>query len=158
MSTSEVPNKYSKKDLKTSKYAYERYMTAKYYKNLTESQYSSTGTVSHLDSGLRRESLNPAINLNRLKDRIATTDAIAARYTVVQRDWLRLTLERVGGQIWRYKFNYFAKFILLYKAYSEISHYRYLKRHTVMTGEADMKHMFGILQWSGLSGLVLLLI
>eukprot|EP00344_Euplotes_crassus_P010788 CAMPEP_0197003892 /NCGR_PEP_ID=MMETSP1380-20130617/15683_1 /TAXON_ID=5936 /ORGANISM="Euplotes crassus, Strain CT5" /LENGTH=95 /DNA_ID=CAMNT_0042422511 /DNA_START=9 /DNA_END=293 /DNA_ORIENTATION=- len=87
-------------ELKAPKYSYEKYMTAKYYQELAESKYSSTKAPKYVDSGFQRESLNPAINLNRLRDRIATTEAIQARYTPAQSDWLRLSLERIGGRVW----------------------------------------------------------
>ncbi len=158
MSGADLPNKYKGEDLKNSKYAYEKYMTAKYYKNLTESQYTSAKAPTSVASSVQRESLNPAINLNRLRDRIATTEAIKARYTVIQKDWLRLCLERVGGQAWKYKFNYLLKFALLYKAYSEISNYRYLKKNTVMSLQANSAHWMSITQWGGISFLTFCLI
>ena len=151
MTDSKISQKAGYENLKASKYSYERYMAAKYYKNLTDSQFVSTKTPKYVDSGLSRSTLNPAINLKRLRDRIATTEAIAKRYTPQQRDWVRYTLERVGSQAWKYKINFFLKVIVVYKLYSEISHYRYLKSHTVMTGEVDMAHMYSIFQWAGLS-------
>ena len=158
MSNTQIKGKGDYENLKASKYSYERYMTAKYYKNLTESQYSTSKVGRYTDSALKRETLNPAVNLKRLRDRIATTEAIAKRYTLIQKDWLRLALERVGGQVWKYKFNYIAKFVLLYKAYHEICNYRYLKSHTVLPGEEDMAHFFSCMQWSGISIATFLLI
>ena len=145
-------------NLKGSNYAFERYMTAKYYKNLTDSQYASTSRPSSVASGFRRETLNPAINLNRLRERIAATEAINARYTTAQRDWLRLSLEKVGGHLWKYKFNYAIKFVFLFKVMSEIRHFRHLRATTVMKGQTEMDHVSSILFWGAISSASLFLI
>ena len=93
-------------NLKESKFGYEKWMTAKYYKNLTDSQFNNRAEATSIPTGFKRDSLNPAVNLMRLRQRIATTDAIAARYTPAQREWLRLSIETVGGKLWKFKFNY----------------------------------------------------
>uniref|UniRef100_A0A7S3N9L4 Uncharacterized protein n=1 Tax=Euplotes harpa TaxID=151035 RepID=A0A7S3N9L4_9SPIT len=138
-------------NLKGSKYGFEKYMTTKYYKNLTQSQFANRSDAQAFETGFRRESLNPAVNLMRLRQRLATTDAIAARYTPVQRDWLRLSLEKVGSKVWKYKFNYMFKFAFLYKLYSEIKHLNYLKRTTVLPGFTEFIHFQQIVMWSAAS-------
>ena len=154
----EKTSKWEAEKLNGSKYGYERYMTAKYYKNLTDSQYNSTKRASFVESGYKRESLNPAINLARLRQRIATTEAIAGRYTEQQRDWVRLSLRGAGRTLWKYKFNYAFKFILLYKAFSEFRNYHYLSNNTVMTGQVQIAHFYSTVQWGAIAALAVLLV
>ena len=163
-SSTDGSTKWDVKSLKDSKYGYERYMTAKYYKNLTESQYISTDKPKSFETGFRRESLNPAINLARLRDRIATTEAISNRYTVAQKDWLRLSLEKMGSKVWKFKFNYLIKLIVVYKAYSEYCIYKQLTQNSLLSSthpnaiNAQPAQFREILKWSGASLLTMMLI
>ena len=145
-------------NLKASKYGFEKYMTAKYYKNLTDSQFSNRSEASSIPTGFRRDSLNPAVNLMRLRQRIATTEAIAARYTPAQREWVRLSLEVVGGKLWKYKFNYLVKFVFLFKAFSEYRHYRHLKNTTIMTVYDQLTHNERVFAWGTAAFLTLILV
>ena len=140
-------DKFSHEDLKASKYGFERYMTAKYYKNLTQSQYNNYDDATSVEKGFRRETLNPAANLIRLRERIATTQAIQARYTLEQKDWVRLSLEKLGGRLWKYKYHYAFKFVVAYKFYSEFMNYRYLMKTTVMPYDLRLSHMTSITNW-----------
>ena len=151
-------SKLDHQDMSGSKYGYERYMTAKYYKNLTQSQYNNLSDATSIEKGFRRESLNPAVNLARLRHRIATTDAIAARYTLEQKDWLRLSLQKVGNNLWKYKFHYALKFIVAYKVYSEFRNYNYLTKTTVMPTDIRFTHIISLGNWSFLGGLVFTLL
>ena len=158
MSDSQIQRveKSKKEDLSASKYGYERYMTAKYYKNLTQSQYYNQNDAKSVYSGFHRESLNPAQNLARLRERIAVTDSIAARYTAAQRDWVRILLEKAGGRLWKYKFNYLIKFVVVYRLYSEIRNYNYLMNNTVMRADTQFSHFHSIFNWTGITALTFL--
>ena len=95
-------------------HGYEKYMTAKFYKNLTQSQYQGSITDTDTMKAVSENSLNPAANLARMKLRLSQTQAIAARYTPEQANWVRYALERVGNKVWRFKFNYLIKFFFIY--------------------------------------------
>ena len=140
-------DKFEHEKMKGSSYEYERYVTAKYYKNLTKSQFKNKEQLKSIDHGYARESLNPTMSLARLRDRIATTDAIAARYTVSQKEWVRLTLEYNYAKLMKYKFNYLIKFATIYKVGSELLYYRYLSKTMVMPYDVQISHLSAVTTW-----------
>ena len=124
--------------------------------NLTQNQFQGSLAKTDTLRGASRDSLNPVSNLNRLKSRIAATDAIAARYTPQQLNWHRFYLEKLGRRMWTYKFNHIVKIAFLWRFVSEIRHYRHVNNTTIVP-DNDFK-VEPILRWGFGSLAVLLLI
>ena len=133
-------------------------MTAKFYKNLTQNQYQGTTSATSTLKAASRESLNPVQNLQRLRERLAQTEEIAARLTTRQRYWAGHALDRVFARMWTYKFNYAIKFFFIYRAWSEWSYVNHLMNTHIMSWQIQTEKGARVAGWTGAAILTCLLI
>jgi len=97
-----------------------------YIENLTKEQYSGNfrNRLAKLNSS--RDSLNPAVNLENLKNRLWVTEHYRLLHGIEHTYWPHYTMKNVGRRIWKYKFNYGLKAFFLYQVFREIQNYRYI--------------------------------
>lgn len=69
-----------------------------------------------------RDTLNPKLNLQLLKERLNAIDFYKNQLTYEQRHWPHIVLGKAMRHLWKFKFNYAVKFALFYYAYREIKH------------------------------------
>ena len=119
-------------------HGFDKYMTAKFYKNLTQSQYQGALAPQNTLKAAARDSLNPVANLNRMKQRLAATEAIAARYSPQQLNWVKFALEKAGKKVWTYKFNYLVKAVFLFRFYAEIRHYNHMNKTSILPDDPSL--------------------
>ena len=77
--------------------------------------------------------LNPNASLDILKERLAVTEHYRLRHGVEFAYWPHYFLRNVGAHLYRYKFNYLAKGLVFYSAYSILREHRHLNKHAILT-------------------------
>ena len=88
--------------------------------NLTKEQYSGNyrNRLPLLNSS--RDSLNPVINLDTLKNRLWVADHYRLLNGIEHAYWPHYTIRNVGCHLWKFKFNYAVKAFFAYQVYREV--------------------------------------
>ena len=94
---------------------------------MTKEQYSGNyrNRLPMLNSS--RDSLNPAVNLETLKNRLWVAEHYRLLHGVEHAYWPHYVMRNVGGRLWKYKLNYAVKAFFLYQVFREVQNYRYIK-------------------------------
>jgi hypothetical protein len=105
-----------------------------------------------------RDSLNPAVNLETLKNRLWVAEHYRLLNGVEFAYWPHYAMRNVGGHLWKYKFNYAVKAFFIYQVYREIQNYQHVKSVTFLSTDQQFQHYVQI-GWTGfLASAVALLI
>ena len=123
-------------------HGYESYLRAQYYENLTKGQYSGEQRPrlsSYFD--VSRDSLNPQINLNLLRQRLRTIEMYKNRTTPQQRYWVRYVLENLGARASKYRYNYLLKFVFFWTFVGEVRHMTHLHNVSIMRFDQSVVHV-----------------
>ena len=91
-----------------------------------------------------------------MKLRLQQTEAVANSYAPHQRYWVKHSLENVGRQVWKYKFNYGVKAFFIYRAYAEFRNLRHVTSTTIPDPNDLVQRSVRVLGWSGVAGALLL--
>lgn len=100
--------------------------------NLTKEQYSGNYRRSISALGVSRDSLNPKLSLETLKNRLWVMEHYKYLHGVEHAHWPHFVMQRAGSHLWKYKFNYAVKAFFIYQAVREYQNYRYLSSITFM--------------------------
>ena len=82
-----------------------------------------------------RDTLNPALNLENLKARLAAVEYYRNRHGHRYMYWPHYVIGNMGRNLYKYKFNYAVKGFLVYTLYREIRNYNHLCNTTFMSVE-----------------------
>lgn len=93
--------------------------------NLTKEQFSGDFRRKNQLLNASRDSLNPALNLETLKNRLWVTEHYRLLHGVEHAYWPHYFIRNAGGHLWKYKFNYAAKSIVIIHLFSLIQNYRH---------------------------------
>lgn len=105
-----------------------------------------------------RESLNPAVNLETLKNRLWVAEHYRLLHGVEHAYWPHYTMRNVGGHLFKYKFNYAVKAFFVYQLYREVQNFRYVNSVSFLSTDQQFSHLTNI-AWTGfLASAVALLI
>ena len=101
--------------------------------NLTSEQY--TGVVPRQINALSvsRDTLNPLLNANVLKQRLGAIDYYSNLHGPRYMYWPHYFMRSTAQMMWRYKFNFAVKGFCAFMLYREVNQYRNLNEKTVMT-------------------------
>ena len=116
--------------------------------NLTKEQYSGNyrNRVPMLNSS--RDSLNPAVNLETLKNRLWVAEHYRLLHGVEFAYWPHYAMKNVGTHLWKFKFNYAVKAFFIYQVYREYQNYQYVKNVTFLSTDQQFQHYLQI-GWNG---------
>ncbi len=119
-----------------------------YLENLTKEQYSGNyrNRLPTLNSS--KDSLNPAMNLETLKNRLWVAEHYRLLHGVEHAYWPHYTMRNIGLHLNKYKFNYAVKAFFAYQVYREVQNYRYINSVTFISTDQQMAH-FGSIAWTG---------
>ena len=95
--------------------------------NLTKEQY--TGLVNRERPGIlstSRDTLNPLLNTETLKNRLAVIEHYKYLHGVEHAHWPHFAMSRLGRHLMKYKFNYAVKSFALYMVYRDIALFRHM--------------------------------
>lgn len=95
-----------------------------------------------------RDSLNPAINLETLKNRLWVAEHYRLLHGVEHAYWPHYLMRNVGGHLKKYKFNYAIKAFFIYQVYREVQNYRYTTSVAFLRTDQQFEH-FGSIAWNG---------
>ena len=112
---------------------HDKFIQGQYYENLTREQYSRNfrNDLKYLNPA--RDALNPKINLDLLKQRLAQLERIEAQIPERYRYWPHYAIQRWGNYLNRYKYNHLIKAFLAYNLYRELKNANYLHRVSFLT-------------------------
>jgi hypothetical protein len=126
--------------------------------NLTKEQFSGEYRNKLANINASRDSLNPAINLETLKNRLWVTEHYRLLHGVEHAYWPHYALRNVGLHLNKYKFNYLVKAFFVYQCYRDVQHYRYRNSVSFMKSDEQAAQLAQI-AWTGfLTGAAFLLI
>ena len=105
--------------------------------NLTREQYSGV-IPSRLNAlSASRDTLNPMLNAENLKQRLATIEHYKFQHGIKFARWPHFFLGRVGANLYKYKFNYAVKGFAAYLLYRDIQNYRYWNEKVILSYQMD---------------------
>ena len=115
---------------------------------MTKEQYSGNyrSNVANLSSS--RDTLNPAMNLETLKNRLWVAEHYRLLHGVEHAYWPHYTMRNVGGHLYKYKFNYAVKAFFAYQVYREVQNFRYLNSVSFLKTDQQFEHVINI-AWTG---------
>lgn len=67
-----------------------------------------------------RDTLNPALNLETLKNRLWVIEHYRLLHGVEHAYWPHFFIKNLGTKVWKYKFSYAVKALFLYQTYRSI--------------------------------------
>ena len=97
-----------------------------FVENLTKEQYSGNYRDNLTLRSSSRDALNPAMNLETLKNRLWVSEHYRLLHGVEHAYWPHYVMRNVGGHMWKFKFNYAVKAFFAYQVYREVQNYRYM--------------------------------
>jgi hypothetical protein len=118
--------------------------------NLTKEQFSGEYRTKLPMLNASRDSLNPALNLETLKNRLFVMEHYRTLHGVEFAYWPHYALRNLGRHVNKYKFNYALKAFVLYSAIRDIQIYRHASR----TRFLRLDEMFSLSAQIGASSLV----
>ena len=121
-----------------------------YIENLTKEQYAGSYRPTLTIFNSARDALNPHVNSEVLRTRLAVIDHFKSRYGREHTYWLHTVLRRMGGSLTRYKFNYLLKGFLAYGVYSSYTNYRFMDETTALKPSQRLGLQFPIVASSGI--------
>ena len=77
--------------------------------NLTSEQYAGAYRPKLTIFSSTRDALNPQVNTEKLRNRLAVIDHYRYRYGAQHTFWVHTAMRKHGSHIWKYKFNYGVK-------------------------------------------------
>jgi hypothetical protein len=95
-----------------------------------------------------RDTLNPALNLETLKNRLWVAEHYKYLHGVEHAYWPHFAMKRAGNHLWKYKFNYAVKAFFLYQVVREVQHYRYINSVAFLSTDQQFGHLTNI-AWCG---------
>lgn len=114
---------------------YQKFASAQFYNNLTKEQYAGSVVKSSKLGVLStsRDTLNPLLNTETLKNRLAVIQHYKYLNGVEHAHWPHFALARLGRHLMKYKFNYAVKGFAAYMVYRDIAAYQHLQKRTFMS-------------------------
>ena len=96
-----------------------------YIENLTKEQFSGNyrDKLAHLNSS--RDTINPSINLENVKNRLWVTEHYRLVRGLEHAYWPHFVIRNVGLHLNKYKFNYAVKAFFAYQVYRDVQNYSY---------------------------------
>ncbi len=119
-----------------------------YLENLTKEQYSGNYRNKLSPMNPSRDSLNPAVNLETVKNRLWVTEHYRLLHGVEHAYWPHYFLRNAGRHLNKYKFNYAVKAFFAYQVYREVANYRYMNSVTFLRTDEQFSH-FSQIAWNG---------
>ena len=107
---------------------------------MTKEQYSGVTRPRGILSA-SKDTLNPLLNAETLKNRLALIEHYKYQHGVQMAHWPHFALKRAATHLNRYKFNYGVKAFAAYIVYSDIANYRYENEKTFMTLQRQATHI-----------------
>ena len=80
-----------------------------------------------------RDTLNPMLNTNILKNRLAAIEYYKTLNGPMHARWPHFFMRQTANKLWKYKFNLALKGFAAYIVYREVQNHRNLNEKTVMT-------------------------
>ena len=118
---------------------HDKFIQGQYYENLTREQYSRNFRTDLKYLSPARDALNPKMNLELLKQRLAQMERIEAQIPAKYRFWPRHLMDKYGAHLNKYKFNYLVKAFLAYNLYREFMNANHLHRVSFLTFSQQME-------------------
>lgn len=111
---------------------------------MTKEQYSGVIPRSLNMFSASRDSLNPLLNTERLKQRLDAIEYYKYKHGQVYSRWPHYALGKAGRHLMRYKFNYAVKGFAAYLLYSDYQQYKHLSSIAIMSLESDAEFIVRI--------------
>jgi hypothetical protein len=100
---------------------------------LTKEEYSGNYRKRFSLLSASKDTLNPSLNLETLKNRLWVTEHYRLLHGVEHAHWPHYMMKNVGNHLWKFKFNYGVKAFFIYQVAREVQHYRHLNSVSFMT-------------------------
>ena len=116
---------------------------------MTSEQY--TGVLPRQINALSvsRDTLNPLLNTNILKQRLSAIDYYKQLHGPRIARWPHFWMHATAQKLWKYKFNLAVKGFAAYVVYREVQHYRNLNEKTILTIDQSLSSFGSIAASSG---------
>ena len=126
--------------------------------NLTKEQFSGNyrDKLAHLNSS--RDTINPSINLENVKNRLWVTEHYRLVRGLEHAYWPHFAIRNVSLHLNKYKFNYAVKAFFAYQVYRDVQNYRYRNSVSFIRTDEQASHLAQIAWTSFLATAVALLI
>lgn len=116
--------------------------------NLTKEQFSGNYRSKVPALNASRDTINPAINLETLKNRLWVAEHYRLLHGVEHAYWPHYFIRNLGGHLNKYKFNYAVKAFFAYQVYREIQNYRYINSVSFLKTDDQISYL-GQVAWTG---------
>ena len=97
------------------------------------------------------------LNAKRLQQRLAAIEHYKHKHGLLYARWPHFVMQKMGNNLWRYKFNYAVKGVAAYIVYQEYANYQHLASKTIMTHQEDAQYITNMLVKGGALGAICLL-
>jgi hypothetical protein len=105
-----------------------------------------------------RDTLNPAMNLETLKNRLWVAEHYRLQHGVEHAYWPHYTIKNMARHLNKYKLNYGVKAFFAYQVYRDLAHFNHVNSSSFLKTDEQASHLAQI-AWTGfLFGAVSLLI
>jgi hypothetical protein len=118
---------------------FQKFANAQFYENLTKEQFSGNYRNAIAPLNASRNSLNPAVNLEKLKNRLWVAEHYRLLHGVEHAYWPHYAMRNVGTHLNKYKFNYLVKAFFAYQVYREVNNYQYMQQVKFLTTSEGAK-------------------
>jgi len=106
---------------------YQKFASAQFFENLTKEQYSGEFRPRITGLSISRDSLNPLLNAQILKERLALIEHYkAANGGHMFHHWPYYFMKNMGTHMNRYKFNYGLKAFAAYVVYRDLQNWQHM--------------------------------
>ena len=104
-----------------------------YVENLTNEQYQGVVPRQVNALSVSRDTLNPLLNTQVLKNRLAAIEYYNMQHGSLYARWPKHFMAQTAAKLWKYKVNLAVKGAAGYMLYREVQQYRNLSEKTIMT-------------------------
>lgn len=91
-----------------------------------------------------RDTLNPLLNTQKLKDRLETIEHYRYKHGKMYARWPHYVLDKMGRHLYRYKFNYAVKGFAAFLILQEYSQYKHMNSVAILSVQQDMKFFISV--------------
>ena len=124
---------------------------------MTKEQYSGVTRPRGVLSATQ-DTLNPLLNAQTLKNRLALIEHYKYQHGVEMAHWPHFAMKRAARHLYRYKFNYGVKAFAAYIVYSDYADYKHQQQRTFMTLQQKTNLLTtGAVHFAGFTALCLLI-
>ena len=118
--------------------------------NLTREQFTGVAKRRHGVLSASRDTLNPLLNTETLKNRLAVIEHYKYRHGVEHAHWPHFAMKRLFNHVNKFKVNYAVKGFAAYLVYRDVAQWQHMRSRAFLTYEAEAMQVGTTMAHTGL--------